>query len=175
MQWFDLLTIIWNVFLLIILLQKNSAALIRPLFDVKRISMRQKLIFKLIFSTLNLKERRVLFINDRIFMIFFFFVLSTFIAEKNNIRKNFIRYDFKFDANIVMNILFAISNYIFFTFITRMINVGNDSNGMQWIYLKGFNKRPLFLFCYFLFSVWKDMTKNLLFLKRNVCICKESY
>lgn len=93
--------------------------------------MRQKLIFKLIFSTLNLKERRVLFINDRIFMIFFFFVLSTFIAEKNNIRKNFIRYDFKFDANIVMNILFAISNYIFFTFITRMINVGNDSNGMQ--------------------------------------------
>lgn len=112
------------------MLQKNSAALIRPLFDVKRISMRQKLIFKLIFSTLNLKERRVLFINRTIFMIFFFFVPSTFIAEKNNI-KNFIRYDFKFDANIVMNILFAISNYIFFTFITRMINVGNDSNGMQ--------------------------------------------
>lgn len=112
------------------MLQKNSAALIRPLFDVKRISMRQKLIFKLIFSTLNLKERRVLFINRTIFMIFFF-VPSSFIAEKNNIRKNFIRYDFKFDANIVMNILFAISNYIFFTFITRMINVGNDSNGMQ--------------------------------------------
>lgn len=93
--------------------------------------------------------------------------------RKNNIGKNFIRYDFKFDGNIVMNILFAISNYIFFTFITRMINIGNDSNGMQWIYLKGFNKRPLFLLCYFLFSVWKDTTKNLLFLKGNVCICKK--